>query len=706
MTNRRNRRMALAALALTLCAGAPAAAQVDTTFTYQGELLQNGQPVNGPASFNFRLFDAAAGGVQVGPTLSLNSAQVVAGRITVDLDFGVVFAGQNRWLQLEVNGIVLSPRQPLRATPYALYALSGNEGPAGPQGPVGPAGPQGNTGPSGQQGPQGSAGPQGPQGPEGAPGPQGPQGPTGATGLTGATGPTGPIGLTGPAGPQGPTGATGLTGPAGPTGPIGLTGPTGPIGLTGPAGPQGPTGATGLTGATGPTGPIGLTGPAGPQGPQGASPFTLTASNHAVFTQGSLGIGTTSPIADLHIRGYSPLAQMIITPNVSDASSQILLTENTSASLGSIVRYDGPSNYLQFLGRAGGVDTSPHMVIHRDTGNVGIGRATASAALHVGGDIIVEGAGGFRASNPNLLSDRVLFGWDNDVARIRLAGNTTNGLDIQTLSNTSLMRLLHNGNVGIGTTNPLTRLDVNTTGGTAIRAVTTTGFAISGENNHHGVFGNSLGTSFGYSGVYGASNSTGGGAGVYGLGHSTSGNAIGVYGHSNSATGYGIYSSGRFIATGSKNFRIDHPRDPENTYINHFCAEGPEPFNIYRGRVRLDDAGRAWAQLPEYFEDINIEFEYQLTPVGGPAPMLHVAAEVEGNRFLIAGGTPGQRISWTVTAVRNDAWVRAHPMPDVMPKPEYQRGRYLHPELWGQPAEKAVFDNRAPAMEPSPGQQE
>jgi hypothetical protein len=48
--------------------------------------------------------------------------------------------------------------------------------------------------------------------------------------------------------------------PAGPPGAMGPTGPIGPQGLTGPTGAQGPAGPTGTTGATGPT---------GPQGPRG-----------------------------------------------------------------------------------------------------------------------------------------------------------------------------------------------------------------------------------------------------------------------------------------------------------------------------------------------------------------------------------------------------------------------------------------------------
>jgi hypothetical protein len=98
-------------------------------------------------------------------------------------------------------------------------------------------------------------------------GEQGDIGPTGPTGPQGDIGPTGPTGSTGPTGPQGdigPTGPTGPTGPQGDIGPVGPTGPTGPQGDIGPVGPTGPTGPQGDIGPVGPTGPTGIPGMGAP----------------------------------------------------------------------------------------------------------------------------------------------------------------------------------------------------------------------------------------------------------------------------------------------------------------------------------------------------------------------------------------------------------------------------------------------------------
>jgi len=67
-------------------------------------------------------------------------------------------------------------------------------------------------------------------------------------------------------------------------------------------------------------------------------------------------------------------------------------------------------------------------------------------------------------------------------------------------------------------------------------------------------------------------------------------------------------------------------------------------------------------ELPAYFEALNKDFRYQLTAVGAAAPALHVAQEVKGNRFRIAGGRPGMKVSWQVTGLRNDRYMREHPL--------------------------------------------
>ena len=98
--------------------------QVDSAFTYQGQLLENGAPANGPFDIEFKLWDAATGGNQIGNEIENDELPVVNGNFTVELDFGYVFNGDDRWLQIAVNGVELSPRVEITATPYAISAGS------------------------------------------------------------------------------------------------------------------------------------------------------------------------------------------------------------------------------------------------------------------------------------------------------------------------------------------------------------------------------------------------------------------------------------------------------------------------------------------------------------------------------------------------------------------------------------------------------
>ncbi len=113
----------------TLAAGATQLVAQGTAFTYQGNLIQAGQAANAPHDFEFRLFNAATGGAQQGPTVTLDDVGVTNGLFLAPLDFGANFPGADRFLQIAVRPgdstgsyTTLTPRQPLTPTPYALTA--------------------------------------------------------------------------------------------------------------------------------------------------------------------------------------------------------------------------------------------------------------------------------------------------------------------------------------------------------------------------------------------------------------------------------------------------------------------------------------------------------------------------------------------------------------------------------------------------------
>jgi hypothetical protein len=95
---------------------------VGAAFTYQGQLKQADAPVTGSYAMDFRIYDAASGGTQIGAAQSW-TVSVDEGLFTVPLDFGSgVFDGSRRWLEVTVEGASLAPRQELTATPYAVNA--------------------------------------------------------------------------------------------------------------------------------------------------------------------------------------------------------------------------------------------------------------------------------------------------------------------------------------------------------------------------------------------------------------------------------------------------------------------------------------------------------------------------------------------------------------------------------------------------------
>ena len=237
-------------------------------------------------------------------------------------------------------------------------------------------------------------------------------------------------------------------------------------------------------------------------------------------------------------------------------------------------------------------------------------------------------------------------------------------------------------------------------------------YGVRGEGDGGGVYGRSTGDIS--AGVHGESNY---GPGVEGYSvldqgvHGESDEGIGVYGASpigygvygDSSDGYAGYFAGDVHVEGeltklAGSFKIDHPLDPQNRYLSHSFVESPDMMNIYNGNTMLDGDGAAWVELPAWFEALNggeehrSEFRYQLTPIGAPGPNLYIAAEIADNRFRIAGGMPGMKVSWQVTAIRHDPYAETHRIPVEEAKPAEERGTCLYPEACCRPAPAGLGD--------------
>lgn len=263
------------------------------------------------------------------------------------------------------------------------------------------------------------------------------------------------------------------------------------------------------------------------------------------------------------------------------------------------------------------------------------------------------------------------------------------------------------------------------TSGTGVYGQSTSDAGVAGESTSgYGVLGDSssgdgvAGFSSSGDGVAGQSST---GDGVYG----ESSSATGVYGYTAtgfagvvgeggsygvlgaSASGLAGYFYGNVLVTGALikpggGFRIDHPLDAAGRYLSHSFVESADMKNLYDGVVTLDAAGQAEVVLPAWFGALNSDIRYQLCCLGGHAPV-YIAQTLRDNRFTIAGGQPGMQVCWQVTGIRHDRWASAHRVPVEQDKPAAERGRYLHPELYGESEEKGML--RLPYRERSAGRQ-
>jgi hypothetical protein len=353
--------------------------------------------------------------------------------------------------------------------------------------------------------------------------------------------------------------------------------------------------------------------------------------------------------------------------------------------------------------------------------NVGIGTTNPLNALHVessgpiAGRFVNDGTTSFRkaiyAEAIGLANDGYgvhgignKFGvWGQSSSTVNMTGGVRGTAGLPGITISGYYGVLGESSGGKGV------VGVSSTG-MGILGYSNTTYGIRGESPYIGVYGFafSSSTTLQY-GVYGLSSSQDGGAGVrgnspyvgvWGESTATSGQGWGIYGRSNSPDAYGGYFSaptgtaGYFsgkvtiigsLTKSSGSFKIDHPLDPENKYLYHSFVESPDMMNMYNGNVILDQKGEALISLPDWFEALNKDYRYQLTCIGGYAPV-YISKKISSNGFRISGGTPGLEVSWQVTGIRKDAYAEQNRIMVEVLKPAKERGTYLHPEAFGKDA--------------------
>ncbi len=176
--------------------------------------------------------------------------------------------------------------------------------------------------------------------------------------------------------------------------------------------------------------------------------------------------------------------------------------------------------------------------------------------------------------------------------------------------------------------------------------------SISFTNDIYGGYVSFLGESFGLSSLYNFAQ-----------------NIFDVYGNSN--------ISGDLNVGGTKNFRIDHPDDPDNKYLYHSCIESDEVLNQYSGNVITNADGIAVVTLADYIQKINIDFRYQLTVIGDFAQAI-ISKEITNNQFEIKTDKPNIKVSWMIVAKRNDKYMQENPFEPVRLKDKEKLNKINH----------------------------
>ncbi len=618
-----------------------------TAFTYQGRLFEEGTAATGSYDITFRVFDAASDGAQLGGTVEQSGLIVSNGLFTATVDFGVeVFTGPDRWIDLSVRTnsassfVNLSPRQQLTPAPYAIFATKAAT--AGSASAV-----------------------------------------TSGAAVESLNGLKDQVLLQ--------AGANVTITPNGNT----------------------------LTIAS--------------SGGAGDGIWSLSGTN-AYFNTGKVGIGTSTPRHSLSIAGGPYWTQNLWRGAIELESAAAIAWQRNGG--GQRFGLGQSSGGLYFFRTASDPGTTTNAAVYdmsiTDSGNVVMGNGTERTGikLQVNGAaaIAAGGSGGeVQFGAPNGETGMTIIG--SSRADIRFNGSVLKlvaGAGASPPSTAGGVSIATSGKVGVGTATPAGALHVASgglavTGGSSPYTGAGSGVFLESGGNFGSLF------AFNYSTFTPRDlflNSPGGNVAIGnvtpaarlhveapGFGYGTAAiravNTPGLAGEFvgrvkvteslvvdlSVSVGGSVSISGN-LSKGSGSFKIDHPLDPANKYLYHSFVESPDMMNIYNGTVAVDDNGEAVVQLPEWFEALNKEFHYQLTAIGAPGPDLYIAEEVTDNKFKIAGGKPGSKVSWQLTGVRQDAYANAHRIQVEEDKVGTERGTYLHPEVFGQPSTKNVLNRQ------------
>jgi hypothetical protein len=104
-----------------------------------------------------------------------------------------------------------------------------------------------------------------------------------------------------------------------------------------------------------------------------------------------------------------------------------------------------------------------------------------------------------------------------------------------------------------------------------------------------------------------------------------------------------------------------------------------------------------WSYL-NGFMSLNQQYRYQLTVLHTFAQAI-VSKEIDENKFEISTDKPSTEVSWQVTGLRSDPYMKMHPWKVEEDKAPEQRGKYIDPVSYGLPEDKSINFHKLPVVE-------
>ena len=200
-----------------------------------------------------------------------------------------------------------------------------------------------------------------------------------------------------------------------------------------------------------------------------------TTNGIIVSVNGNVGIGTTSPAANLQVSGN--IAGTPIFQAGNAGAIGLIVSSNGNVGVGTTK----PVNYLQVGGAGVNSNTAIVSIIGNtpshlyDSGQLDV-RTQESYAINKGGMISL---GGNALANNNPYNFGVIGGYKENVTVSNFAGYLFFGTSDHYSNLYERVRIDSNGNVGIGTTGPNAKLEVFQTAGENLRLTKTGGAALS-----------------------------------------------------------------------------------------------------------------------------------------------------------------------------------------------------------------------------------